>query len=48
MDLVDDIDTVLAHLRRYADLIHQCLDVLNAVVGSGIEFMDAIRTSLCK
>jgi hypothetical protein len=42
MDLVDDIDTVLAHLRRYADLIHQCLDVLYAVVGSGIQLMDTV------
>ena len=42
MYLVDDVYAVFSHLRRYAHLIHQCLDVLDAVVRSGIEFMDAV------
>ena len=32
MDLVYDIDAVFTHLRRYLDLLHQCLDVIDAVV----------------
>ena len=42
MHLVDDIDAVLSHLRRDADLVHEGLDVLDSVVGCGIELMDAI------
>ena len=48
MDLIDDIDAVSAHLRRYADLIHQGLYVLDTIVGCGVKFMDAVRTALCK
>ena len=32
MDLVDDIYAVFSHLRRYADLVHQRLYVLDSVV----------------
>ena len=42
MDLVDDIDTVPADLRRNLDLVHQCLDVVHTVVGGGIQLVDAI------
>ena len=48
MDLIDDIDAVFSHLRRYADLIHQSLNVLNSVVGSCIKLMNAIRSAFCK
>ena len=41
--LVDDIDAVSAHLRRYAHLVHQSLDILDTIVGSGIKFMNTIR-----
>ena len=30
--LVDDVYAVLADLRRYADLIHQCLYILHSVI----------------
>ncbi len=40
--LVYDIDAVLAHLRRNLHLFHQQLYVLHAVVGSGIELVDAV------
>ena len=40
--LVDDVYAVLAYLRRYADLIHQGLDVLNSVIRRGIKLMDAV------
>ena len=46
--LVDDIYAVSAHLRRYAHLIHQSLDVFDTVIGSGIELMDAVRASFCE
>ena len=42
MDLVYDVDAVSADLRRYADLVHKCLDVLDSVVGRCIKFMNAI------
>ena len=46
MHLVDDIHAVLAHLRRYADLVHQGLDVLDTVVGCRVKLVDTVRTSL--
>jgi hypothetical protein len=48
MYLVDDIYTVFSHLRRYTDLIHQGLDILDSVVGSRVKFMYAIGTAFCK
>ena len=42
VDLVDDVHAVLSDLRRYAHLVHQGLDILHSVVGSGIKFMDAV------
>ena len=44
--LVDDVDAVLAHLRRHPHLIHQVLDVLHTVVGGGIKLMNTVGTSL--
>ena len=32
MDLIDDVYAVLSYLRRYAHLVHECLDVLDSVV----------------
>ena len=46
MHLVDYIDGVLADLRRYLNLLHQSLDVIDSVVGGGIKFVYAVRTSL--
>ena len=43
VDLVDDIDAVLAHLRRDLHFLHQGLDVVHGVVGRGVQFMDAVR-----
>ena len=48
MHLVDDINTVLSHLRRYTYLVHQRLDVIHSVIGSGIKLMDAVGTSFSK
>ena len=45
VDLVDDVYAVFSHLRRNLHLVHQRLDVLDTIVGRGIELMDAIRTS---
>ena len=42
MDLIDDVHAILAHLRRYAHLVHQGLDVFHTVVRCGIQFMNAI------
>ena len=42
VDLVHDVDAVPADLRRDVDLVDQELDVVDAVVGGGIEFMDAV------
>ena len=43
MYLVDDEDLVLAHLRWYARLLHQRLDMLYAVVRRSIELEDVER-----
>jgi hypothetical protein len=32
MYLIDDIDAVTSYLRRYADLVHQGLDILDTIV----------------
>ena len=37
MDLVDDIDAVLAHLRRHLHFLDQGLDIVHAVVGRGVQ-----------
>ena len=44
--LVDDIHTVLAHLRRYTHLVYQTADIVHAVVRRGIQLMDIERTLL--
>ena len=41
VDLVDDIDAVPADLRRDLHLLQQGLDVIDAVVGRGIQLVDA-------
>ena len=43
MDLVDDVHAVASHLRRHTHLVHQCLDVVDTVVGRGVELMDTVR-----
>ena len=48
MDLVYDIDTIPAYLRRDTDLIHKGLDILNSIVGRGIKLMDTVGPSLCE
>ncbi len=45
VDLVDDVDAVFADLRRDTDLVHEGLDVLDAVVGSCIQLSDAVGTA---
>ena len=44
VDLVYDIDRILPGLRRYLHLVHEILDVVDSVVGSGVKLVDAIRT----
>ena len=46
MHLVDNIDGVLAYLRRYSHLVNQRTDILDRVIGSGIEFVDIERPLL--
>ena len=48
MHLVDDIHAVASHLGRYLHLLHQSLDILDAVVGRGIQLVDAVRASLAE
>ena len=45
MDLVHDIDAVAADLRRDVDLVDEHLDVIDAVVGGRVEFVDAVGTA---
>ena len=45
VDLVDDIDAVFSHLRGHLHLFHQGFDVLNGVVGGGIQFVYAVGTA---
>ena len=44
--LVDDVHAVPAHLRRHLHLLHERLDVLYRIVGSGVQLVDAIGTAL--
>ena len=44
--LIDDIHAVLAYLRRYTHLVDQVADILHAVVGRGIQFVDIERPLL--
>lgn len=43
VDLVDDIHLVVADLRWDAHLVNEAADVVNRVVGCGIEFVDVER-----
>ena len=45
VDLIDDVDAVLANLRGDLHLIHQVLDVLHTVVGRGVQLVDAVRAA---
>ena len=40
--LIDDIHRIASHLRRDLHLVHQGLDVVHAVVGRRIQFVDAV------
>ena len=42
MNLVYDVNAVLSHLRRNLHLVHQVLDVINTVVGRGVQFVNTI------
>ena len=46
MHLIDDIDAVAADLRRDPHLVGQGADIVHRVVGGGVEFVDAVGTSL--
>ena len=46
--LVDNEHLVLAHLRRYACLLHERLDVLYGVVAGCVELEDVVRAALRK
>ena len=46
VDLVDNVHAVFSRLGRYPHLIYQGLDVVDAVVRSGIELMDTVGTAL--
>ncbi len=40
--LVDDKHLILAHLRRYAGLLHQNLNLVNTIVAGGIQLEDVV------
>ena len=42
MDLVNDKHAVPSDLRRDLHLLHQCLDVIDAVVGGSVKLVDAV------
>ena len=46
VNLVDDEHLVASHLRRYARLLHESLDVLHRVVAGGVELKDVKRALL--
>ena len=46
MDLIDDVHAVLSDLRGNLHLVHQGLDIVHAVVRSGVQFAYAVRTAL--
>ena len=46
VDLVDDKDLVAAHLRRDAGLLHELLDLIDTIVGRGIELEDVEGAAL--
>ena len=48
VDLVYDVHAVLPDLRRYLNLVHQGLDVIHAVVGSGIQLVYAVGAAFGK
>ena len=48
MNLIYDIDAVPSYLRRYLHLIHQRPDVLDSVVGGGIELVNSVGTAFGK
>ena len=42
VDLINDINAVSSHLRRYAYLVHKGLDVIHAIVRGRVQLMYAI------
>ena len=48
MHLIDDENFILPHLRWYASLVHQGLDVLDRIITCGIEFEDVVRPLFIK
>ena len=42
MHLIDDIHAVFADLWRYSHLVNQLTDVIDGVVGRGVEFVDVV------
>ena len=42
MHLIDDIHAVFADLGRYSHLVNQLTDVIDGVVGRGVEFVDVV------
>src|SRR5690554_5003312 len=43
VNLINDIDFVIALLRRIPHLVHQCTDIIYRVVGSRIQLIDVKR-----
>ena len=48
VDLIDDIHAVSSHLRRYAHLLHEGLDVFDTVIRRCIKLMDTIGAAFSK
>jgi hypothetical protein len=48
VNLIDDVNAVLADLGRYPHFIHQGTDVLHRIVGGGIKFVDIVGPVLSK
>ena len=45
VDLIDDVHAVASDLRGHLYLFHERFDVFHGVVGSGIQFVDAVRAA---
>src|SRR5690606_6433706 len=48
VDLIDDVYLVFAHFRWDANLFNQSPDVVDQVVGRGVQLVDGKRRAFCK
>jgi hypothetical protein len=48
MNLIDDINTVFSYLRKYSHFINKAADVINRIIGCGIELVYVEGTGFIK